>query len=326
MIYLLMLQLLIAFIASFLLNIRFVRMYDIFAHIRHFVLLYDIIACNKVILYFHFCVSIIIFEEKFVRLILFSFENFDIKLDTESIGRNFIYCEEVESTNALLLQNRDDFKLHGTVVLAEKQTGGRGRKDRKWFSAKDQNLTFSILLKNKINRQKVNLINFGTSLAIAYSLENLFQLRLNLKWPNDVLVGDEKIAGILLESVSKGSQIERLVVGIGLNVNQTTFQGAYNLPPTSVKKETGNEIDRERLLSDILNNFEEILDRVATAPETVLNDWKSRCRMIGEKITVQDDNLLKNGIFDDVDEEGFLILKNENNETERIIFGDVSLR
>lgn len=257
---------------------------------------------------------------------MFLFENFDIKLDTESIGRNFIYCEEVESTNKVLLEDKDEYKSHGTVILAEKQTGGRGRKDRKWFSSKDQNLTYSILLRNKINKRSVNLINFGAALSVAYSLENLFQLKVNLKWPNDILIGHEKIAGILLESVSKGSQIDRLVVGIGLNVNQTLFQGAYNILPTSIKRETGIDVDRERLFSDLLNNFEEVLGRVYTDPEGILNDWRARCRMLGEKVIVQDDSFEKKGIFEDVDEEGFLLLKGEDNKIEKIHFGDVSLR
>lgn len=257
---------------------------------------------------------------------MFSFENFDIKLDTEYIGRSFIYSEEVDSTNAMLLREKEEYRTHGTIILAEKQTGGRGRKERKWFSAKDQNLTFSILLKHKLNRKRINLINFGAALSVAYSLENLFQLRIDLKWPNDVLVNGEKIAGILLESVSKGNQLERLVVGIGLNVNQTMFQGTYALPPTSIKKETGYDVERERLLSDILNNFEDILNRIANDPESVLNDWRDRCRMLGEKVTIQDEGLLKHGIFEDVDSEGFMLLKTDINTIEKIHFGDVSLR
>lgn len=257
---------------------------------------------------------------------MFAFEDFDLKLDTDVIGRNFLYFDEVESTNEVLTDPANNLNNDGTVVFAERQINGKGRKDRKWYSAKDQNLTFSILLKRKFNEKRLNIINLGTALALASSLENLYQLKVNLKWPNDLLVFNEKIAGILLESTTRGSKIEKLVVGIGLNVNQTTFQGKFQIPPTSIKKITNQEINRERLLSEILNNFEEMLERVENDPHQVLMDWKSRCRMLGEKIIVQDENFSRTGTFDDVDEEGFLVLRTDNNKLERIHFGDVSLR
>lgn len=256
---------------------------------------------------------------------MFEFEDFNIKLDTEVIGRNFIYVEEVDSTNSFLLNPANNIDTDGSLVLAERQLKGRGRKDRKWYSAKDQNLTFSILLKRKFNEKKIHLLNFGSALAVSYALENLYQLRTNLKWPNDVLIDNQKITGILIESTSRGNTIDKIVVGIGVNVNQMVFQGTYNIAPTSIRKEINQEVSREKLLSEILNNFEEILERIKTNPKSVLDDWKQRCRMLGEKIVIQDADLYKSGIFDDLDEEGFLLLKTEN-KIERIIYGDVSLR
>ncbi|MGA8262944.1 MAG: biotin--[acetyl-CoA-carboxylase] ligase, partial [Ignavibacteriaceae bacterium] len=82
----------------------------------------------------------------------------------------------------------------------------------------------------------------------------------------------------------------------------------------------------ERLLAEVLNNFEELLEKISTEPEAILKDWKSRCRMIGEKIEVSDDNVTKYGIFDDIDENGFLLLKSRDNKIEKIHFGDVSVQ
>jgi len=259
---------------------------------------------------------------------LFHFEDFDIKLDTDFIGRNFYYLEEVESSNTTLLNDKS-MDFDGAVLLAEKQTNGRGRKDRKWYSLADQNLTFSILLKRKFKGNQVNIVNFSTSLAVAVTLENLFQLRVSLKWPNDVLVDGKKIAGILLDSVSKGSTIEKVVTGIGLNVNQSGFQGQYVIPPTSIKIEAPQEeqldISRERVLSELLNNFEEIYLRGEERPQSIMEDWKQRCKMIGEKVTIEDTDVSLTGIFEDVDENGFLLL-NVKDKIEKIHFGDVSLR
>ncbi|MFA3781728.1 biotin--[acetyl-CoA-carboxylase] ligase [Melioribacteraceae bacterium 4301-Me] len=258
------------------------------------------------------------------ELNFFNIEEFDIKLDTEFIGRNFIYCDEVDSTNKLLLES-NEFNQNGTVVLAEYQSSGKGRRERTWVSNNGQNLTFSILLKDFTHGKKINLFNLAASLAVSHSIENLYQLKVELKWPNDVLINRKKVAGILLESTSKGNKIEKLVIGIGVNVNQTNFPGKFDIPPTSIRKEFKEIVSRERLLSEILNNYEALIANIKYEPEKILNDWKMKCNMIGEKVKITDGKESKYGIFEDIDQNGFLILKT-GDKIETIHFGDVSLR
>lgn len=257
---------------------------------------------------------------------MLNIEDFDIKLCTDVIGRNFIYTEEIESTNRVLLEN-EEFSKDGTVLMAEYQTAGKGRKSRVWYSSSGQNLTFSTLLKKNFLENELNIINLGAALSVAISLENLYQLDTNLKWPNDVLINEKKIAGILIETTVSGNKIDKAVIGIGINVNQHSFTNAneYHLPPTSVKNEFGKEVSRERILSEVLNNFEEILHRIETEPQKVLADWKSRSRFLGENIKIVEDGVTKFGKFADLDENGFLILQ-QGEETETIHFGDVSSR
>ena len=256
---------------------------------------------------------------------MFSIENFDIKLNTEFIGRTFVYAEELSSTNTFLMDKHNGYNTSGTVVLAEKQTSGRGRKDRVWYSAPDSNLTFSILLtKDNFLSSNSSLINFAASLSVAFSLENLYQLKTELKWPNDVLLDGKKTSGILIESTSQGNKIDRFVIGIGINVNQPSFQGTFNYPPTSIRNELGRNVERERLLAEILNNFELLLDRIKKNKSEVIADWKAKCKMIGEKISVIENESEKFGIFYDIDEEGFLLLKTRDG-IEKIHYGDVSL-
>ena len=256
---------------------------------------------------------------------MFNLEIFDIKLETEFIGRNFIYTDEIESTNTELLSNKQQYKKTGTVVLAEKQTSGKGRKGRSWQSARGLNLTFSILLcKDTISEININHLNFAASLAVSAAIENLYQLKTELKWPNDVLVNKKKIAGILTETSIKGSTIDRIVIGIGINLNQFTFQGDFNIIPTSLKIETGLEIDRENVMAEILNIFEELITDLEIHPKNILKDWRSKCQMIGDKITITEDDKVKSGIFYDIDENGYLLLKRDN-EIEKIHFGDVSI-
>ncbi len=255
---------------------------------------------------------------------MFNIEEFDIKLDTEFVGRNFIYSDEVDSTNSVLLTSKE-FAQNGTVILAEHQSKGRGRKNREWLSSPGQNLTFSILLKRDLKESKINMINLGAAISVAQAIENLYQLNVELKWPNDVLIGKKKIAGILIESTSKGNKISKLVVGIGINVNQPNFPGKFDIPPTSVRKEFHSLVSREKLLSEVLNNFESILDEAKEDYKKILNDWRSRCKMIGEKVKVVDEEKTRFGLFEDIDDDGFLILK-QGEKREKIHYGDVSIR
>ena len=255
---------------------------------------------------------------------MFDLEKFDIKLETEIIGRNFIYCDEIESTNTELLSGKQQYKKNGTIILAEKQLSGKGRKNRIWLSAKGLNLTFSILLTSEILSEfNPNHINLAASLAVAEAIENLHQLRTELKWPNDVLINKNKVAGILIETSIKGRQIERIVIGVGINLNQISFQGDFNFPPTSLKLEVNSEIDRETMLAEILNIFEEQLFNLEKSSENLLNEWRSKCKMIGDKITITENENIKTGIFHDIDENGFMLLK-RNNTIEKVHFGDVS--
>lgn len=253
---------------------------------------------------------------------MFNIEEFDIKLDSEILGRNFIYCDEIESTNSEIL--KDNYKRNGTVILAEFQTEGRGRKRREWLSVKEQNLTFSILLTEEYDPNKLNLINLGASVAVAQAIENLYQLKTNLKWPNDVLIDGRKVSGILLESQSKGNKINKVAVGIGINVNQPNFTGRFNIDPTSVKKEFGKGVSRERLLSEVLNIFENIIIEIDENPAKILEDWKAKSKFLGENIKIEEDDKMKVGKFDDIDENGFLVLRTDKG-VEKIHFGDVSL-
>ncbi len=283
--------------------------------------------CVKVKVYDNLSTICYLYNPDFKVKVLFNLETFDIKLETNFIGRNFIYAEEVDSTNSILLSKENKkYNIDGTVVLAEKQNKGRGRKTRVWYSARGYNLTFSILLSSKeYFKSKVNLLNFVAAIAVAHSVENLYQLRCELKWPNDVLINKKKIAGILLESVSSGNKLEKVVIGIGLNVNQITFHGNYNVEPTSLKIELENQrINRETLLAEILNNFEETLYRFVYNKKYILNEWKEHCSMIGERISITDGDKEIFGIFDDIDDDGFLLLKTRSG-IEKIRFGDVTL-
>ncbi len=240
--------------------------------------------------------------------VMFNLEEFDIKLETEFIGRTFLYSEEVDSTNSYLLKESKNL-ANGTTLLSEFQASGKGRLNRKWYSSKSENLTFSILLNEKLNKFNPNHINLAASLAVANSIENLFQLKTDLKWPNDVLIKNKKVCGILLESTSSGSTLDSLVIGIGINVNQRKFEEEYKIKPTSIRFEARKEISRERLLSEVLNNFEGLLAEMKSSPKRILDEWRDNCSKIGASVKIEDNDQIKHGIFYDIDANGFMILK-----------------
>ncbi len=255
---------------------------------------------------------------------MFKIEDFDIKLDTEILGRQFVYCEEAESSNSVLL-NYPEYDKEGIVFLVENQTKGKGRAGRTWETLPDQNLTFSVLLKDTFIGDKPNLITLAAGVAVAQSIENLFQLNVELKWPNDILIDGKKLCGILCESVSNNNKITKVVVGIGINVNQTNFASSYLIQPTSIKKESKKIASRERLLSEVLNNLENTLDLLSVNHKKILEAWRERCKMIGEKVKIIDKSKETYGIFEDIDDDGQLLLK-QNEEIITVSFGDVSLR
>ncbi|MBE0570971.1 MAG: biotin--[acetyl-CoA-carboxylase] ligase, partial [Ignavibacteriaceae bacterium] len=169
----------------------------------------------------------------------------------------------------------------------------------------------------------VNHLNLAASLAVASAIENLHQLKTELKWPNDVLIDKKKVSGILTETSIKGSKIERVVIGIGINLNQLVFNGDFNYPPTSLKLELNANVDRENLLAEVLNIFEELLIKLEEKPHSILAEWRAKCQMIGDKITITENDKVKSGIFYDIDDDGYLLLK-RNDAIEKIHFGDVS--
>jgi BirA family biotin operon repressor/biotin-[acetyl-CoA-carboxylase] ligase len=256
---------------------------------------------------------------------MFEIEEFDIKLETEYIGRNFVYLDETESTNSFALDRKNEIKTDGTVVLAEFQTAGRGRLDRKWVSTRGQNLTFTILLDlRERNIPDPQLLNLATSLVVARSIENLHMIKTNLKWPNDVLIGNRKVAGILCESVSQGDKMNRVAIGIGINVNQANFAANYLIDPTSIRMELKQFVSRERLLAEILLNFEGMLEKLVSNPAAIVEEWKPFCKMLGDKITIKAGNEEMRGIFADLNEKGHLVLLESEDDKRIITFGDVS--
>ncbi len=192
-------------------------------------------------------------------------------------------------------------------IYADYQTAGRGRLTRTWHSEKGQNLLFSILIKDKKLIENFSALSLASAVCVINILEKLEIKNLSFKWPNDVYADGKKICGILLQSVSQNEEVDALIIGIGLNVNQTQFDGEFLTPPTSIKLEVNKEFKirkiRNLLLSEIKKEFTKIKIGESNYLQKVneLNNLKGKevlAEIDGEKKTVKvllinPDNTLK---------------------------------
>lgn len=219
------------------------------------------------------------------------------------------YFDEIDSTNSYLLY-RKEF-LDKILVIADYQTLGRGRFNRKWYSNPSENLMFSIGLKN-INVSDLQKFSFITPLSVQEAIEENLNLNLNIKWPNDLIVDNKKVCGILIETQIQNSEKAKVIVGIGINVNQTHFQYEIKDRTTSLKLLLNQEINREILLSKILDLFFKYTNLISVDFETIYQKYKSKCFGIGQKVSVLFGDKIYTGILSDINRNGELELLTEN--------------
>jgi BirA family biotin operon repressor/biotin-[acetyl-CoA-carboxylase] ligase len=186
----------------------------------------------------------------------FDIDLFQQKLSTQWLGQAICYVKKLESTNSYVKKMPLNEIVHGMLCLADNQTKGRGQYERKWESESGQNLTFSLVFR-PTEQERFHVLTLACALAIVETLtELLSDAEVCIKWPNDVLINQKKVAGLLTETMFSGNELDRLVVGIGLNVNQEQFLSEVASGATSVKKVHGEFVARELLLSDLLSRIE----------------------------------------------------------------------
>lgn len=171
---------------------------------------------------------------------------------------NKLHFESIDSTNAYLKKNYQNLE-NFTFVSASKQTQGKGRNDRKWEG--ENNLTFSLLLKDSKYFSLTNSISIISAYTVLEILKEYKVEELSIKWPNDIYAADKKICGILLQSISE-DEIKCLIVGVGVNVNETEFNFDYLHEPTSMKNILNKDIDIEELKEKIYQKFTTNLNKL----------------------------------------------------------------
>lgn len=185
----------------------------------------------------------------------FSVANYIASLTDCPIGSPIHYESEMDSTNTVAKHLPDDVSIHGFVVLADHQRAGRGQYQRTWSSAPAQNLTFSVVLRPS-RGNGISMMKQVAALAVADTLKESGLPDVAIKWPNDVLIGKRKVAGILVEAVFQGSSLNRMIIGIGLNVLQTEFPEDVRYIATSVAQHLPKPPTREHLLANLMRHLQ----------------------------------------------------------------------
>ena len=188
-----------------------------------------------------------------------TFEEVKNLLSTLSIGKNIVYYDSVGSTNSIAKELAESGEQHGTVVISEEQTTGRGRLGRNWISPKYKGISMSIILRPKIVTENISQITLIGAAAVYKAILKM-GIRTSIKWPNDIVLNSKKVCGILTEMSGEIDRINYLVMGIGINVNLEEKDLPMDLKDmaTSLKIESGKYVDRKLLLANVLNIFEKL--------------------------------------------------------------------
>ena len=233
-----------------------------------------------------------------------------IKSNNKIIGKKIYHLKSIDSTNLFSKNLINDGAEEGTVVVADVQTGGRGRKNRMWFSPKG-GLWFSIILYPNVSPDSGMFVTMLGSISVAQAISELTGLDPEIKWPNDVLINRKKVCGILTEMDIDQGKLKSIIIGIGINVNNQLNEELQNIA-TNLKKETNNEISKENLLELILKKFDKNYDKLQSDNYNYVKDrWLFFSNIIGKKIKVNEDGKITIGTVSDINRKGHLIINSE---------------
>jgi len=244
-------------------------------------------------------------------------------LNTKFIGKKIHYFDYLASTMDTAMQLGMDGASSGTLVLAESQIKGRGRLGRGWLSPKYKGIYLSLILRPKILPAACPVLTLMSAVSICEAVKEILNLDLQIKWPNDLLIDQKKVAGILTEMNAETDKVNFVVIGIGLNVNndkKSLIAGA-----TSLKEQQGAEINRVILLQEILrrleNNYLLLEDQGAGE---IIHKWRNFTLTLGTRVKVDYQNKHIEGQAMDIDVDGALLIRKDSGLIQKISSGDVT--
>lgn len=242
-------------------------------------------------------------------------------LGTEILGREVISYAETGSTNDVALNLAAGGAQEGTLVVAESQTRGRGRRNRKWLSPMGTSILASLILRPPITAHEAQSITITAAAAVVQAIRNITQIPASIKWPNDVVVGNRKVSGILTEMRTEKDWVSFIVVGIGVTVNIRRERLPVEIMDiaTSLSAELGHNVSRIALLQEILRQLEQRYVKVKERKaDTLIAEWKDLLITIGRKVRINLPGKVVSGRAVDIDETGALLIQTDTKQIQRI--------
>ena len=251
-------------------------------------------------------------------------------LKTQLIGKRVYYFEEIDSTQNFAQNIAADKKENVTIIIAEKQTSGRGRLDRKWTSPKG-GIWFSLIIHPKFDVSSSTLIPILSAVALSKSIKSVLDIETEVKWPNDITMNGKKVAGVLVDASFQTNSIDYLILGIGINFDIDAKKLEKRLTKTpnfygiDSLREKEDKTPPKKLLKEFLLQFEKNLFQLDKGEKSkIIKEWTKRAAGIGKKITINTSNGKISGISQGIDNDGALKIKTRN-EIKKIYVGDVVL-
>lgn len=248
-------------------------------------------------------------------------------LNTRSIGHDIRYFDETDSTNRQAYALGESGAAEGLVVIADRQSAGKGRMGRTWASPPGVNLYLSVLLRPPLPPQAAPLLTFVSTLAVSRAIAVVSGLSPVHKWPNDVLIGGCKVAGLLNELSAESDRIRFVVLGIGVNLNMTAdqFPSELRMPATSLLLSGGRPVARALFARTLLEQLDALYaEFLLHGPAPLLAAWEERCDLIGKLVEVDEGRSgVVRGTVAGIDRDGALLLTLADGSTARILAGDV---
>lgn len=251
----------------------------------------------------------------------------NILKDSKTIGRNIIYFETLNSTNTYAMGLSEKGCEDGTIIIANSQSSGRGRFNRSWLSPPNKNLYMSIILKPCVSSRDASILSIMTAVACINGLRRISNIETSIKWPNDILVKDRKLGGILIETKYENKKVSIAIIGIGINVNFRSYEMPDEIRAiaTSLEEETGLYYSRTEVASKILIELDVWYNLFLNGDkETIIKEWLRFSSTIGKYIKVKIGDSIHSGTAIGIDDEGRLLLKNGSNVI-KISSGDVTV-
>ena len=243
-------------------------------------------------------------------------------------GREILYLDEVDSTNTAAKKAAENGAVHGTLVVSERQTGGKGRRGRAWDSPRGTGIFMTLILRPNMAPVHASMLTLVAALVVADGIRECTGAESLIKWPNDIVMSGKKVCGILTEMSADPDCINYVAVGIGINVNMEEFPEEIRGVAASIFTETGKKTKRSLLISAVMAAFERYYEvfMKTTDMSGLLEDYNGKLANCGRTVRVLDPAGEYSGTAIGIDREGELLVEMEDTTVRRVLSGEVSVR